>query len=81
MNKQHHFVIVFDERSKEFSIDWETCSAKFGNENVWNDVTEKWESAAISDIDLSNYDRQEFLDSILSKNLEKLGKTMQEQEN
>lgn len=80
MAKQHHFVVVFDEDTKEFSMDWDTVSSRFADGNVWNKDTDYWESASINDEDDSNYYKQEALDAVLNGWLQKINETLEEEE-
>lgn len=80
MAKQHHFVVVFDEDTNEFSMDWETASTRFADGNVWNKGTDEWESASIADEDQTNYDKQEVLDSVLNGWLQHINKVLEEEE-
>lgn len=80
MAKQHHFVVVFDEDTNEFSMDWETASSRFADGNVWNKDENYWESASINDADDSNYYKQEALDSVLNGWLQKINETLEEEE-
>lgn len=79
-HKQHHFVVLFDEDSQEFQIDWSTTSTQFCEGNVWNQETNEWETATIADEDQTNYDKQEVLDSILNGWLQRINETLKEEE-
>lgn len=42
-NKQHHFVVCYDEATKQFSIDYDVADAWRNGETVYNPQTNKWE--------------------------------------
>lgn len=79
-NKQHHFVVMYDEESKEFSIDWDTTATQFTDGNVWNKDTNEWETASIADEDDTNYEKQEVLDSVLNGWLQRINETLETEE-
>lgn len=78
-HKQHLFVVVFDEDSREFSIDWDTTMSQFHEGNVWNQETNEWEKATIADEDSTNYDKQEVLDTILNGWLQHINKVLEDE--
>ena len=43
MTKQHHFVVVFDEETGEFEVDFDTQEAKFDGKPIYDLDTEEWE--------------------------------------
>jgi hypothetical protein len=42
MTKQIHFVVLYDEETDTFEMDYETLGAKFNDETVWDVETEVW---------------------------------------
>lgn len=49
MAKQYHYVVCFDSETGEFILDYDTMSAKFDTEIVYNTETEEWEDLQESD--------------------------------
>ncbi len=43
MGKQYHFVVVYDEESNSFSMDYDTQEVKFQNAPIYNKGTDEWE--------------------------------------
>jgi hypothetical protein len=41
--KQYHFVVMYDEHSDTFELDYETQEAKFNNLSVYDSDTGEWE--------------------------------------
>lgn len=72
MAKQYHFVVMFDEDTESFTIDWDTADAKFRELLVFNKDTDDWETAGANDEDTSNYDKLDELDSLLNAELIKM---------
>lgn len=58
-NKQYHFVVFYDSETDMFELDYDTQSAKFNDEPIWNKDTEEWEELQDSDWerDESDYNR------------------------
>lgn len=50
MSKQYHYVVVFDEESGRFDLDYDTMSAVFPNGTVYETDSNEW--SAVADADL-----------------------------
>jgi hypothetical protein len=58
MAKQYHFVVVYDEETGEFSLDYDTQDVKFDNRPVYDTDADEWENCAgHTDDDNSTYNR------------------------
>ena len=58
MGKQHHFVVVFDEETNEFSVDYDTQDIKFDNKPIYDPAEDEWLNVAGEiDDDNSIYNR------------------------
>jgi hypothetical protein len=42
---QHHYVVVFDTETNEFSIDYDSASARFVDGTVYDPQVETWTAA------------------------------------
>ena len=49
MNKEHHFVIKFDEKSGTWSWDIDVEEARFDDGTIYNSDTEEWSSGYLGD--------------------------------
>lgn len=58
MAKQHHFVVVFDEETGEFTLDFDTQDVKFDNRPIYDVDADEWEQVTNHiDDDNSIYNR------------------------
>jgi hypothetical protein len=64
---QYHYVICFDEETKEWTHDVDTESVYFDNKTIWNTETEEWESGYLGD-GVWN-DKQDDVDEIMNDGL------------
>lgn len=44
MAKQIHFVVLYDEETDTFEMDYETLGIKFHDQTVWDTETELWDT-------------------------------------
>ena len=49
MNKEHHFVVKFDEKAGTWSWDTDVEEARFDNETIFNPDTNEWSSSYLGD--------------------------------
>lgn len=58
-NKQYHFVVMYDAKTGQFEMDYDSLSTKFPEGSVWNQETEEWERVVDSvwEDDNSMYNR------------------------
>jgi hypothetical protein len=54
--KQYHYVVCYDAETNEFTLDYDTMSAKFDDEVIYNTETEEWEDLQESDWENDNSD-------------------------
>lgn len=69
---QYHYVIYFDEETKEWVHDVDTESVNFDNKTIWNTETEEWESGYHGD-GIWN-DKQDKVDEIMNDGLQFLNR-------
>ena len=69
---QYHYVMYFDEETKEWIHDVDTESVYFDNKTIWNTETEEWESGYLGD-GIWN-DKQDKVDEIMNDGLQFLNR-------
>ena len=69
---QYHYVIYFDEETKEWIHDCDIESYKFYDGTIWNTETQDWESGYLGD-GIWN-DKQEKIDEIMNDGLQFLNR-------
>lgn len=69
---QYHYVMYFDEETKEWIHDVDTESVYFDNKTIWNSETEEWESGYLGDGIWNN--KQDKVDEIMNDGLQFLNR-------
>ena len=47
--KQHHYVLVFDTKTNEWTLDSDCEEVRFPDGTIWNEETQVWESGYLGD--------------------------------
>lgn len=47
--KQHHYVLVFDTKTNEWTLDSDCEEVRFSDGTIWNEETQLWESGYLGD--------------------------------
>ena len=47
--KQHHYVLVFDTKTNEWTLDSDCEEVRFPDGTIWNEETQLWESGYLGD--------------------------------
>jgi hypothetical protein len=47
--KQHHYILVFDTKTNEWTLDSDCEEVRFPNGTIWNEETQVWESGYVGD--------------------------------